>query len=191
MRIKVLAIYGSPRKHGNTAQLMNEFLRGCNTSKKAETTKIFLSDTKITSCMAYYTCIKTGYCKIKDEMTPLYKIIEESDVIALASPIFFYGLTAQSKALIDRCQVFWARKYILKNKFKGKRKGVFISTAATKGKKVFDGAVLTAKYFFDALNVEFSDKLLFRLSEENDNIKKHPTALKEAYKAGMNLVKEF
>jgi multimeric flavodoxin WrbA len=198
MSIKILAIYGSPRNGGNTSLLMDAFLRGCKTSKKVEITKIFTAKTKITPCMEYYTCIKTGYCKIKDKMTPLYNVLQNADIIALASPIFFYGLSAQAKTLIDRCQVFWARKHILKDKFIGsrahefisKRKGIFISTAATRGKKVFDGALLTVKYFFEALNVEQRGSLLFRLFAENDNIIKHPTALREAYEIGRKIIKE-
>jgi multimeric flavodoxin WrbA len=183
--MKVLGIYGSPRKGGNTHQLLDEFLRGCQ-DNGAEIEKIFTTKAKITPCMGYYTCIKTGNCSIKDEMTSLYKIIERADIIALTSPIFFYGVTAQVKALIDRCQVFWARKYILK-KPAMERKGFFISTAATKGEKVFDGAKLTVKYFFDALNAEYSGELLVRLVAERDDVKKHPTALKEAYEAGRKL----
>ena len=68
------------------------------------------------------------------------------------------------------------------------RQGFFISTAATKGEKVFDGALLTVKYFFDALNVDFLGKLLYKLDKEKDDITKHPTALKDAYDMGKNIV---
>lgn len=194
MSINIIAIYGSPRNGGNTSLLMDAFLRGCKTSKKVEIIKIFTAKTKITPCMEYYTCIKTGYCKIKDEMTPLYNVLQNADVIILASPIFFYGLSAQAKALIDRCQVFWARKHILKIRNPKleirNRKGFFISTAATRGKKVFDGALLTVKYFFEVLNVKQRGSLLFRLFAENDNIIKHPTALRKAYEMGKKLIKE-
>jgi multimeric flavodoxin WrbA len=190
--MKILGIYGSPRKNGNTQQLLDAFLKGAS-EKGARIQKVFLGRIKITPCMEYYACMKTGTCSIKDEMTGLYKDIEQADIIAFASPIFFYGLTAQAKALIDRCQAFWARKYILKTPNpkrqipKSKRRGFFISTAATKGKKVFDGAKLTIKYFFDALDVEYRGELLIRLSEYKDNITKHPTALEEAYEAGRKL----
>jgi len=188
--MKVLGLYGSPRKGGNTQQLLDKFLQGAQKAG-AGTEKVFVAELKITPCMEYYACMKTGNCSIKDKMTPLYDRIERADIIALASPIFFYGVTAQVKALIDRCQVFWARKYILKicnlQSAICNRKGFFISTAATKGKKVFEGAKLTVKYFFDALNAEYSGELLVRLVAERDDVKKHPTALKEAYKAGMKL----
>lgn len=194
---KVIAIYGSPRKGGNTRQLLDAFLKGTGLPEQA-ITRVDLGRSKITPCLEYYACVKTGHCSIKDEMTPLYEVLETADIVALASPIFFYGITAQAKALIDRCQVFWARKYLLKDKFTGsrvqdsarKRRGIFISTAATKGAKVFDGALLTVHYFFDALGISDYDKLLFRLSAEHDNIKEHPTALTEAYEAGQKAVRE-
>lgn len=169
--------------------MLDEFLKGAK-AKGAQIQKVFLGKMKITPCMEYYACMKTGNCSIKDEMTGLYKDIEKADVIALASPIFFYGLTAQAKALVDRCQAFWARKYIIETRSSklqapsSKRKGYFISTAATKGKKVFDGAKLTVKYFFDALDAKYSGQLLIGLAKYKDNITKHPTALKDAYKMG-------
>ena len=187
--MKILAVYGSPRSNGNTQQLLDEFLKGCAPGKPA-ITKIFLPGLKITPCMEHYVCTKTGYCDIDDDMTGLYKSLEGVDIIVIASPIFFYGLTAQTKVFIDRGQVFWARKHILQNKFTAlrKRKGFFISTAATKGEKVFDGAKITIKYFFDALNIKYAGDLLVRLNKEKDNVKKHPNALREAFNLGRKLI---
>jgi multimeric flavodoxin WrbA len=191
MAMKILAIYGSPRSGGNTHQLTDEFLNGCKSSN-INITKIFLCDLKITPCMEHYVCTKTGDCDIDDDMTGLYKSLETADVVVLSSPIFFYGLTAQTKAFIDRGQVFWARKYILKIRNPKSeirnRRGFFISTAATKGEKVFDGAKLTVKYFFDSMGIEYSGDLLVRLYKEKDDIKKHPTALKEALSLGQKLI---
>lgn len=201
--MRAVGLYGSPRPKGNTAQLLDEFLKGCE-EQGAEIQKVYLAKFKITPCRACYTCMKTGRCCIRDEMTSLYDKLEKADIIVLGSPIFFYGLPAQIKALIDRCQVFWARKYILKDKFKDskisakggsasgeqgfKRRGFFISTAATRGKKVFDGAVLTMRYFFDALDIEYRGDLLVRLYAQKDEVRRHPTALKEAYEAGRKLM---
>jgi len=195
MKPKVLGLYGSPRKGGNTALLLDEFIKGAE-SAGAASEKVLLAYSNITPCLEYMVCAKKGECSIQDGMTPLYQKLMEADLIALASPIFFYGVTAQTKALIDRCQAFWARKYLLKNKFTGsrvhkstsKRKGFFISVAATKGEKVFDGALLTVRYFFDVLNCEYAGNLLFREIDIKGAIKKHPTALREAYDAGKKLV---
>jgi len=94
--------------------------------------------------------------------------------------------------MIDRCQALWARKYVLKKspvKEKGttKRKGWFLSVAGSRGAKVFEGAILTVRYFFDALNVEYTGELTFRRIDAQGAIKKHPTALKEVFRAGQRL----
>jgi multimeric flavodoxin WrbA len=122
-------------------------------------------------------------------MQQVYVKLMEADHIILASPMFFYGLTSQVKALIDRCQALWVRKYVLKQiqPRTTERKGVFISVGATKGKRLFDGAILTLKYFFDAINVQYSAELLVRGVEKKGEIKKHPTALSEAFQIGEGL----
>jgi multimeric flavodoxin WrbA len=128
-------------------------------------------------------------------MEKIYPRLLESDVVILASPIFFYGVTAWAKALIDRSQAFWARKYLLKEPSLGKggkkRKGFFISVGATKGPKVFDGAVLTVKYFFDVLNAEYVGELVFRGVEAKGDILNHPEALQQAFEAGKRLVSDL
>jgi multimeric flavodoxin WrbA len=119
----------------------------------------------------------------------------EADIIILTSPIFFYGVTAWAKAMIDRSQPLWVRKYLLKDPSLGKegkkRKGFFISVGATKGPKVFDGAIQTVKYFFDVLNVEYVGELVFRNVEAKGDILKHPEALQQAFEAGRRLAKEW
>jgi multimeric flavodoxin WrbA len=128
-------------------------------------------------------------------MQKVYPRLLESDVVILASPIFFYGVTAWAKALIDRSQAFWARKYLLKDPSLGKegkkRKGFFISVGATKGPRVFEGAVLTVKYFFDVLNAEYVGELVFRGVEAKGDILKHPEALQQAFEAGKRLVSDL
>jgi hypothetical protein len=97
--------------------------------------------------------------------------------------------------LIDRCQALWSRKYILKDESLGKkgkrRKGFLISVGATKGQKVFDGAILTAKYFFDVLNAEYAGELVFRGIDAKGDILKHPEAIQQAFEAGRKLVLEM
>ena len=146
--MKLLGIYGSPRKEGNTSVLLRELLKGAR-EKGAKITEIFVCDMNILPCIEDYSCAQTGNCCLKDDMKGIYKQLIENDRVIVAAPIFFYSVNAQMKALIDRCQAFWARKYILKQPIgdgKVKRKGVFISVGGTKGEKLFDGALLTMKY---------------------------------------------
>jgi len=69
-----------------------------------------------------------------------------------------------------------------------RRKGWFISVGGSRGEKVFQGAILTVRYFFDALNVEYAGGLTFGRIDGKGAIKKHPTAFKEAFQAGQRLV---
>ena len=189
--MKVLGLFGSPRRGGNTELLLEEALKGAK-SEGAEVDRIYLPDYTITPCKECHGCDQTGSCVILDDMQKIYPKLLEADVIILASPIFFYGVTAWAKALIDRSQALWARKYLLKDPSLGKegkkRKGFLISVGATKGQKIFEGAILTTKYFFDVLNAEYVGELVFKGVEAKGDILKHPEALHQAFKAGRRLV---
>jgi len=189
--MKVLGIFGSPRRGGNTELLLEEALKGAE-KEGAKVERIYLSDFTITPCKECHGCDNTGNCVILDDMEKIYPKLLEADILILASPIFFYGVTAWAKALIDRSQALWARKYLLKDPSLGKegkkRKGFFISVGATKGQKVFEGAILTVKYFFDVLNAEYVSELLLRGVEAKGDILKNPEALQQAFEAGRRLV---
>jgi len=191
LTMKVLGLFGSPRRGGNTDLLLEEMLRGAQ-SREAEIEKIFLSEWDISGCRECRKCEIDGNCVIQDQMQKLYPKLLQADYIILASPIFFYGVTAQAKRMIDRCQALWARKYILKKtsmqEESARRKGWFISVGGSRGEKVFQGAILTVRYFLDALNVEYVGELTFRKIDAKGAIKKHPTALTEAFQAGRQLV---
>jgi multimeric flavodoxin WrbA len=185
-KVKVLGLFGSPRRGGNTDMLLEEMLKGAE-EKGAEIERIFISQLKFSPCIECHGCDETGECVLNDDMEKVYPKLLEADWIILASPIFFYGVTGSSKALIDRSQSLWVRKYRLKvppGKSGRTRKGFFISVGATKGTRLFDGAMLTVKYFFDAIGADFAGELLFKGVEEKGDIRNHPTALREAFEAG-------
>jgi len=187
--MKVLGILGSPRREGNTEILLDEALRGAS-DHGGLCEKIILRDLKITPCLEIYKCAEDGVCAIQDEMQGLFPKIIQAERLILASPIFFYSVPALAKAMIDRCQSLWAKKYILKLPVSpiAERKGVFISVAATRGKKLFDGVRLTVKYFFDAIDVAYSDELFVRGADEKGEVRDQPEALKAAYDLGQRLV---
>ena len=190
--MKVLALYGSPRKDGNTSLLLRQLVKGVK-ERGADTTEVELCDLKILPCVADYSCAETGECMLEDDMQDVYQHFIEHDCIVVAAPIFFYNVNAQTKTLIDRSQALWARKYMLKQPLSAsgkKKKGVFISVGATKGSKLFDGTLLTMKYFFDALDAKLYKSLLFKNVDAAGDIQKHPTALQEAYELGQELAGE-
>ena len=111
--------------------------------------------------------------------------------LMLASPIFFYSVSAHTKILIDRCQSLWVKKYWIDKteygKWEPKRKGLFISLGATRGKRLFDGALITIRYFFDVLDMELWRSLLYRGLDFKGDVLKYPEYLEEAYEAGRDL----
>jgi multimeric flavodoxin WrbA len=188
--MKVLGVMGSPRKQSNTEILLDKALEGAREAG-AEVEKVAVSKLRISPCLEIYACFKDGNCAIKDDMQSLYVKLLEADHIIFASPIFFYGITSQAKAIIDRCQALWARRHVLGmgKDDKRERRGVFISVGATQGKKLFDGAVLTLKYFFNAIGVKYSGDLLVRGIDDKGQIAERPVALEDAFRLGQELVR--
>lgn len=185
--MKVLGIYGSPRKGGNTDMLLDEALKGAESSG-AEVSSIRCCDLNMTGCIECGGCNETGECVVEDDMQSVYPQLLEADVIILASPIFFYGITAQAKALIDRCQAMWCRRFLDKTP-PGQRthsggRGHLISVGATKGANLFQGAELVAKYFFDALDMSYEGGLLVKSVDGKGEIAGHPEVLKQAFELG-------
>jgi len=184
---KILAIYGSPRRKGNTTLLLNQAVQGA-LDTGAQVEKIVLRDLKMSPCLEIYGCKETGRCVIQDDFQKVYDQLLASHGLMLASPIFFYTVSAHTKILMDRCQSLWVKKYWIDKIPRGqrdpRRKGLFISVGATRGKKLFDGTLLTVRYFFDVLDTELWKTLLYRELDLEGDVSKHPEYLQEAYEAG-------
>ena len=102
MRKAVLILSGSPRKGGNSNLLCDEFLRGAREAGN-QVEKIFLRSKKIAPCNACYFCKRSGgQCAIQDDMAEVLDKMQAADVIVMASPVYFYSIDAQMKAVIDR-----------------------------------------------------------------------------------------
>jgi len=162
--MKILVFLGSPRRNGNSETAAVTVVEELTTITEADVEYVRLAKLKISPCTGCGGCHETGECVVQDDMIGLYDKIDEADVIFLVSPTYFYGLSAQLKAFIDRIQARWSRKYMLKIRFRKEdtRKGYLICTAATHGKKLFEGSVLVAKSFFDAIDVKYGGSLLIR-----------------------------
>ena len=150
--------------------------------------EIVLRDLKMSPCLEIYGCKETGRCAIKDDFQGVYDKLLACQGLMLASPIFFYTVSAHTKILMDRCQSLWVKRYWLEKtpfgKKEFKRKGLFICAGATKGKRLFDGVLLTVRYFFDALDMELWDSMLYRELDFEGDVLKHPEYLEAAYTAG-------
>jgi len=189
---QIVAIYGSPRRRGNTATLLKHAVQGA-VDAGAQVDEIILRDLKISPCLEIYACKKEGRCAIKDDFQQVVDQILSAKGLILASPIFFYTVSAHTKILMDRCQSLWVKKYWIDKvpfgQWEPKRKGLFISVGATKGKKLFDGTLLTVKYYFDVLDTELYRSLLYRGMDFEGDVLKYPEYLEEAYEAGKALAK--
>lgn len=192
--VRVLGIFGSPRKGGNTERLLEEALKGAEQAG-AMVDRLRLADLNISPCRECHGCDLTGQCIIQDDMLNVFPKLLEADILILASPIFFYGITAWAKALVDRSQSLWVKKYLLKelslSKEGRKRKGFFISVGATQGQRLFEGSILTVKYFFDAIHADYAGELVFRGLDAKGDILKQPEALQKAFEAGRKLVTDL
>ncbi|MEI6292601.1 MAG: flavodoxin family protein [Methanomicrobiales archaeon] len=193
MTVAVIGISGSPHRHGNTETLLDKFLEGASHSG-ADVDKIILSSMKYTPCRGCNACHKTGECIVQDDAELIIERIMSYDCLAVASPIYTMGITAELKGLIDRAQYIWAQKFILKTRFYPdelihRHKGVFISTAGLPWENVFDAAFPAITAFFNTLGFEYYDNIIANDMDNHKGIRGHPTALAEAFKKGENLVR--
>lgn len=188
--MKVTAFLGSPREDGNTDVLLNEAMKGINES--GHEVRLFnLNIMSVRPCQDCGGCNETGVCIIDDDMSDIYSAIRQTDRIILASPIFFFGLSAQTKIMIDRCQSFWCEKYLLKKPIpEGSygRKGLLLLVGGMKLDVGIQCSEATAKAFFRTVSVRQHETLSFLGIDAKGAIFGHPTALRDAYAAGNKLV---
>ena len=188
---RIVAIYGSPRRNGNTAVLLRQSVRGA-VDAGATVTEFFLRDLKMSPCLEIYACKESGLCAIQDDFGRVRDQLMEANGVMVASPIFFYTVSAQIKILMDRCQSLWVKKYWIDKipfrQWTATRKGLFISAGATGGKKLFDGALMSVKYFFDVLDTDLWRSLLYRGLDFEGDVNRFPQYLDESYLAGRELV---
>ena len=104
---KVLILSSSPRKRGNSQMLCEQFAKGA-TEAGNSVQIIRLANKKIGFCRACDHCMKhDGVCILKDDMAEILRLYQEADVLVLATPVYFYGITAQMKTFIDRTYPIW------------------------------------------------------------------------------------
>ncbi|NTU48180.1 MAG: flavodoxin family protein [Syntrophobacteraceae bacterium] len=191
--MNVLGIYGSPRENGNTDLMLDSFLDGA-ASAGGVIKRVYVRDLQFSGCLECGGCDATGVCIQEDDLVEVYPLLEEASRIVLASPIFFYGVSGQVKLLMDRSQAPYMARELAKKEGRDPleesgRKGFLLSAGATRGKRLFDCAILTVKYFFDALSVHYAGELCFREIEEKGAIRQSPGALEECFRTGKAFVK--
>jgi multimeric flavodoxin WrbA len=187
---RIVALYGSPRRHGNTATLLRQAVAGARDAG-AQVEEIVLRDLKMSACLEIYSCKQDGECRIQDDFQGVRERVLACDGLMLASPIFYYAVSAHTKILMDRFHSLWVKRHWVdadRNPPSAvRRKGLFVSAGATRGKRLFDGTLLSVRYFFDTLDMDLWKSLLYRGLEHESEVREHPDYLIEAYRAGRDL----
>ncbi len=192
----ILGLSGSPRRHANSETILDQVLSGASEAG-AETGKIIAAGFRnLHPCVSCGHCLKTGRCRVQDEMQEIYPMLDRADGLVVASPIYFMGVSAFLKAIIDRCQCYWSRKYVLKQPIfpdqPGRvRKGIFVSTGGHDKPIVFQGARMTVRALFDVLNVSYMDEYFATSMEKPMDILNMEGAMDSVLNMGKRLVEEL
>jgi putative NADPH-quinone reductase len=191
MTLSVLGIACSPRRNGNTTRLLLEAMK--TAQAEGQTTElVYLSDLNINPCQGCNACSAKGICVIKDDIPKLQEKLIQADRFILAAPIFFMGVNAQTKIMIDRMQTFWARKYLhhqsLIKPLGPERIGLFLSVAGTEKVDVFKCAERSIQTLFHMLDIRYSQPCLYRGIDQAGEINAHQTALDDVCKATHALI---
>jgi len=190
--VRVVGLAGSPRRGGNTETLLDRFLDGA-AACGAQVDKVVLAKLRVKGCVACEKCAQTGTCAIRDDFQIVFDRLLTADVIALAAPLYMWNVPAQAKAVIDRSECQWARRFVLCAPLADmpagsrRRRGVFISTGG-QAEANFQGAVLTVEEFFDVWEAQYWGDLLCCSIDAKGAIAEHPARLTEAFELGRNAV---
>jgi multimeric flavodoxin WrbA len=176
--MKVLGIVGSPRLHGNTEMLVQMSLAKAQKGG-AEIELVTLAKKAIAPCDACYSCHKTGKCHLKDDMQDIYAKLLEADGIIFGTPVYYYSVTAQAKALIDRCFVF-SVNHELRNKAAG--------VVVTKNRTGSTGALAVFNGFFTLEQMIMVGRATGIGNREKGRIKEDDRAINQAEALGETIV---
>jgi len=188
MANKVLVLLGSPRRKGNSTILADQITKGAK-SAKAKVETIYLQGKNIAPCKSCYACQKKGStgCSIKDSMQEIYPKLIEAEAWVIASPVYWFNMSAQTKIFMDRC---FALPAYQRNPFKGKRIAIAMSYG---DKDPFDsGCVNALRAFQDAFGYTKSKivGMVYGSAMGAGEIAANEEVMQEAFDLGKKLVAE-
>jgi multimeric flavodoxin WrbA len=183
---KVLVLLGSPRKHGNSALLAEAITKGAE-SRGAEVETVFIQGKKIEACTSCYHCQKKGSkgCSIHDDMQSIYKKLIAAQAWVIASPVYWFTMSAQTKLWMDR---LFALPAYAKHPFSGKRIAIAMSYG---GADPFDSGCINAlRTFQDAFSYTESNLvgMVYGSAMGAGEIKSDKTLMKAAEELGRKLI---
>jgi multimeric flavodoxin WrbA len=190
---QIIAINGSPRKHGNTDTILDAFLRGAE-SAGATTNKISLVDINHENCRGCNACHGKGTCILKDGLTPIFDAVLAANILVLASPIYSMTITAEMKSFIDRGQYLWVQKYITKTLVFSEdhlkcHLGVYLGTSGRDMPHIFDAAFPVLQAFFNDAGFSYTENVLFAGMDQHGDIKGWPESMMFAETEGIRITK--
>lgn len=175
----MLGIAGSPRRGGNSEQLLDACLAGV-TEAGARARRLVPAEMDIRPCLGCNACSRTGECTQRDDMGEVYSLIDSAAAIVVASPVYFASVPATLKSLIDRMQPYWARRHVLGMPVPEKRPGGFLLVRGGGDPYGFTGAENSIRSVFAVLGIRVIAEEHVTGVDAPGEIMRHPQALDEA-----------
>lgn len=187
-QVRLLAIAGSPRRHGNSEQLLDEAIAGARAAG-ADIDELVVIAEDIAPCRGCNACSTTGECVVKDHMQAVYPRLDAADAIVVATPVYFASVPAVLKALYDRCQPYWARRYLLGRPIERRRPGGLLLVGGGGDPYGHECAEVTTRSVFAVLGLDYRGEVFARADSPTD-VGRQPEALERARDLGAALVAE-
>ena len=177
--MNILILSGSPRKSGNTELLVEAFVKGA--SQKHHVEVVSVHDYKVNPCMGCNACFKNenNACIQKDDMSLIYEKMAVADMLVIASPVYFYGLSAQLKAVIDRFHNPIRDTYHIK-------KTALLLVGAASLPELFDGILAQYRLCLNFFKLEDAGRVLVRGVKDKGDIQ-NTEAIQKANELGLNI----
>lgn len=177
--MNILILSGSPRKGGNTELLVEAFVKGA--SQKHHVEVVSVHDYKVNPCMGCNACFKNenNACIQKDDMPLIYEKMAVADMLVIASPVYFYGLSAQLKAVIDRFHNPIRDTYHIK-------KTALLLVGAASLPELFDGILAQYRLCLNFFKLEDAGRVLVRGVKDKGDIQ-NTEAIQKANELGLNI----
>ncbi|MBQ8134328.1 MAG: flavodoxin family protein [Clostridia bacterium] len=176
---RILVLAGSVRKGGNTDLLVQAFAEGAEKNHEVEIVSV--ADYKVNPCIGCNSCFKRegNQCFQKDDMPLIYEKLKNTDILVIASPVYFYGISAQLKAVVDRLHT------PMRSEFKIKKLALILVGAAVLP-ELFDSIKLQYQLVLNFFHLEDAGMVLVRGAKDKGDVKAGK-ALKQAYELGLSM----
>jgi multimeric flavodoxin WrbA len=182
----VVGIAGSPRRRGNSEQLLDSALAGA-AEAGARVVKLVAVDLGISQCRGCNACSLTGECVQRDRMREVYEALDSADALIVASPVFFATVPGVLKTLYDRCQPYWARIHVLKQPPPPKRPAGLLLVRGGGDPFGFRAAIDTTRSVMAVTGFDLAEELKVEGVDSPSDMGRHPDGLAEARAIGARL----